>query len=354
MDMTDRLAARLTHRLRHLRATQESFTIDLGDVYVQAASYEGDAVLIEFTGDEFLPEDRRLSGVQHDELLRLGFNRPGDVSPNWWIGIEDGNERSLYAAARAAVTALTEFHGVPADAWDEELPLYRWTSEVPQTAEPRTTPASGIGEPLTMETTLGSVTLFANGFATFNGEPWDDRPVREWYPTKDGRLAVTLAVPRGEYFLNVGFVPETDANAELLRSYVPSRDELTSLAQRLAVHEQYALTCIETGTMVHYVLASAASRLSDAEGARKASEIVGWDLAPRLAAAEAAVDAFWRRKTADNNREQQHDEEKTWQAIQAWVRISPWKDDFDFEVIPTPPRPWAIASPEVEIQRIYR
>jgi len=81
---------------------------------------------------------------------------------------------------------------------------------------------------------------------------------------------------------------------------------------------------------------------------------VGWNLAPRLAAAEGAVDAFWRRKTADNNREQQHDEEKTWQAIQAWVRISPWKEDFDFEVIPTPPRPWAIASPEVEIRRRYR
>ena len=32
MDLTTRLAASLTHKLRTLRGTQESFTVDLGDV----------------------------------------------------------------------------------------------------------------------------------------------------------------------------------------------------------------------------------------------------------------------------------------------------------------------------------
>ena len=79
MDQATRLAAALTHRLRLLRGTQESFTVDLGDVFYQAASYEGDAVLIEITGDDFLPDDRRLTGAQQEQLLRLGFNRPDDT-----------------------------------------------------------------------------------------------------------------------------------------------------------------------------------------------------------------------------------------------------------------------------------
>lgn len=56
MDATTRLAAALAHRLRLLRGTRESITVDLGDVFYQAASYEGNAVLIEITGDDFLPD----------------------------------------------------------------------------------------------------------------------------------------------------------------------------------------------------------------------------------------------------------------------------------------------------------
>lgn len=116
MDLTTRLAAILTHRLRRLRGTQGAFTIDLEeDVFVQAASYEGDAVLLEVTGDEFLL-DRRLTPAQHGELLRLGFHRPSPDLPNWWIGVEDGHDRSLFAAARAAITALREVYEVDADA----------------------------------------------------------------------------------------------------------------------------------------------------------------------------------------------------------------------------------------------
>ena len=37
MELTTRLAARLTHRPRVLRGTQESFTLSFGDVFVQAA-----------------------------------------------------------------------------------------------------------------------------------------------------------------------------------------------------------------------------------------------------------------------------------------------------------------------------
>lgn len=74
MELTTRLAARLTHRLRVLRGTQESFTLSFGDVFVQAASYEGDAVLVEI-GDEFLPADRQPTPAQHDARPRRSICR---------------------------------------------------------------------------------------------------------------------------------------------------------------------------------------------------------------------------------------------------------------------------------------
>ena len=112
MDQTTRLAAALTHRLRLLRGTQESFTVDLGEVFYQAASYEVDAVLVEVTGDEFLPDYRRLTHDQQEQLVRLGFTRPDEEMPNWWIGIEDCRDRGLFAAARAAINALVEIYDV--------------------------------------------------------------------------------------------------------------------------------------------------------------------------------------------------------------------------------------------------
>lgn len=121
MNLQTQLAASLTRLLVNLRGTRESFTINLGDVFVQAASYEGDAVLIEITGDRFLADDRSLTADQHDQLLQLGFTRPTDQMPNWWIGIEDGQNQALAAAARSAITALIEIHQVPVEALDEAL-----------------------------------------------------------------------------------------------------------------------------------------------------------------------------------------------------------------------------------------
>ncbi len=40
MDLTTRLAARLTHELVTLRGTQNSLTLNLGRLFLQAASYQ--------------------------------------------------------------------------------------------------------------------------------------------------------------------------------------------------------------------------------------------------------------------------------------------------------------------------
>ncbi len=49
MDLRTQVIPSLAHRLVKLRGTQESFTVELDGVFVQAASYDGDAVLVEIT-----------------------------------------------------------------------------------------------------------------------------------------------------------------------------------------------------------------------------------------------------------------------------------------------------------------
>lgn len=353
MDLTTRLAAALTHRLRLLRGTQESFTTNLGGVFYQAASYEGDAVLIEITGDEFLPDDRRLTTAQHEHLLRLGFTRPDQAMPNWWIGIEDGRDRGLYAAARAVVAALVEVHGVATDTLTTDLPLYRYSPYPPRTPPPRPAPTAGEGEPLGVRTTYGDVLLYPNGYTTLNGQAWADRPVQEWIRLDDGRLSITLAIPGDDYFPNIGFVADTEANVNVLRGFLPSRADQTQLAHRLALAEHYALTCIATGTMYHERLFRASLKLEQSKDAVRASEVVGWKHAARLDAAHSVISAFYFSHSADNNRELHGDQRHVWEAIQTWVRLSPWKDDFDFDIIPSAPDDCALVGPEVEIQRVY-
>lgn len=353
MDLTARLAARLTHELVKLRGTQGAFTLDVGDVFLQAGSYEGDAVLVEIPSDEFLLPDLRLGPGREEELLRLGFNRPTEDMPNWWIGVEDGDERALFAAARATVEALLHLHHVDVDALTEVLPYYGHSSYPPTTPAPRPAPTTGEGEALAVATTYGEVVVYPNGYAALNGEPWAERPVLEWVRLDDGRLSIGFAVPDSDYFPNVGFAADTPANAGVLRAFLPSRQEQEALGLQLAVAEHYALTCITTGTMYHAALTGAFRRLEEVDGAPEASEVVGWDQVARLAAATEVVRAFYWTRSADNSRELHDDQKDVWRAIQTWVRLSPWRDDFDFVIIPSAPRTWSLTGPEVEIQRIY-
>ncbi|SDC02607.1 hypothetical protein GA0111570_11482 [Raineyella antarctica] len=85
----------------------------------------------------------------------------------------------------------------------------------------------------------------------------------------------------------------------------------------------------------------------------KASEVVGWEHAARLAAATEAVRSFYWSRSADHSRELQGDQQDVWEAIQTWVRLSRWREDFDSDIIPSTHAPWSLAGPEVEIQRIY-
>lgn len=166
-------------------------------------------------------------------------------------------------------------------------------------------------------------------------------------------VSIGMAIPADDYFPNVGFVADTPDNVAVLRGFLPSRADQTDLALRLAVAEHFALTCIATGTMYHERLFRASLALKRADGAIKASEMVGWEHAARLDAAENVISAFYFSHSADNSRELHGDQRHVWDAIQTWVRISPWKDDFDFDIIPSEPDPCTMAGPEVEIQRFY-
>lgn len=275
MDLTTRLTARLAFRLRKLRGTLGSFTTDLGRVFYQAASYPEDAVLIEITGEQFLPRERRLTIAQQERLLALGFTRPDSDMPNWWIGLEDSHDRNLFAAARAVITALIEVHGVSTDALGAELPLYRYDAR--------------------------------------------------WTP---------LAQRRG-----------AGANPSGAR---PSGPELMLVETRLALLEQFALTCITTGSLYHEHLFQAAAALNEGQGATRASGIVGWEKVDRLDAGERLLEVFDAQYAADTYPELYECQRRVWEALQDWVRISPWGEDFDFEIMVGEP------DPDVEIQRVYR
>ncbi len=65
-----------------------------------------------------------------------------------------------------------------------------------------------------------------------------------------------------------------------------------------------------------------------------------------------AVYAFYWSHSADSARELHDDQEETWQAVQTWVRTSPWHDDFDFEIIPSDAGR-GLTGPAAQIQRVY-
>lgn len=110
MTLTDLIVRVLAAKLAQLRGTRASFTIEVTDAYFQGASYDGDDVLIEISAERFLP--RALPVGSDERLLRLGFTRPSQTMPNWWIGVEGGADAELSAAASATVRALLEVYGV--------------------------------------------------------------------------------------------------------------------------------------------------------------------------------------------------------------------------------------------------
>lgn len=309
MDVSS-LVSRLARRLRRIHGNRGSFTIDLRGVFVQAASFEEDFLLVELPGDKFLPPHHQLSSNDHDALKRLGFHAPDATSPNWWLPVEEVHEESLALAARAAISGLLEVLHV-----DEELLAAALSADRGKDREPR--------EPA-VETTAPEV-----------DSPRDEEP------------QLRAQAEEGE-----SLVADNPENVRLPRQLVPSREDQRALNLRLAVAEHYALTCIATGTLYHDSLAEAARELEQEHG--NDAEVAGWDLADRLVAAGAAVRAFFWIRSADNNREQASDEADTWRAIQQWVRISPWSGDYDFELVPSPRQSFALAGAEVQIRRVQR
>lgn len=110
----ERIAARIASDLGRLRGTGRAYTVDLGDAYFQAASYEGDQVLIEVAAERFMPADRALALGSHKRLMALGFSRPTRAWPNWWIAMEHSSDDELLYAARATTTALLTIYEMSA------------------------------------------------------------------------------------------------------------------------------------------------------------------------------------------------------------------------------------------------
>lgn len=121
MDEHAWIAVTIAVQLKDIRGTRGSQVVNLGDLFYQMASYEGDAVLIETVANEFLPPEKRLGPDQEERLLQLGFTQPSPDMPNWWIGMEEGLDEEIDQAAGAVATALIEVYGIPVDTVDAAL-----------------------------------------------------------------------------------------------------------------------------------------------------------------------------------------------------------------------------------------
>lgn len=112
MNLIDIATATIAAKLAQLRGTGTYFVTEVGDTYIQATSFNGDEVVIEICNEKFM--QRALPAGSDEELLRLGFTRPAKRNPNWWIGI-DGGQDELRRAADAAVQALIDVYGIDPD-----------------------------------------------------------------------------------------------------------------------------------------------------------------------------------------------------------------------------------------------
>lgn len=119
----EQVAARIASSLMRLRGTGQVWSVDLGHLYLQAVSYDGDQVLVEVPAERFLRGDRTLPLGSGRRLMELGFKRPTRKWPNWWIAMEHSLDAELLEAARATTTALLSVYGVPAEEIAKSLGL---------------------------------------------------------------------------------------------------------------------------------------------------------------------------------------------------------------------------------------
>lgn len=353
MDVRTVITARVAHALRRLRGTGDSWTVDAADLFFQAASYDDDQVLIEVPANEFLPQARRLDDAQTDDMLRSGFARPSASMPNWWFGVQNGEDRQLFAAARATIAALLDVYGLSQDELAESFEPRPVASFEPR-EKPDPAPTEGEGDPLIVAGSLGEVRLYPNGFATLDGRVWASRPVLDWAVNAEEVLAITFAAPEGATFPHVGFAEDTAEAHAVMETFMPGRETRALLGTMLALAEHYALECIVTGTIYHKELVRGLWDLQRLHDEAKPWQDTNWEYADRLHRAMTATTAYFWSQSADNAHEARDDEYTTWEAIQAWVRTSPYRNDFDFEIMPMPRMDqWLGRGPEVEIQRLY-
>lgn len=112
-DYAERIANRIAEQMVRLRGTGEARTIQVGDIYFQIASYEADQIMIEVPSNRYLTRRCRLSDAQELDLAAMGFELPDDDFPNWWIGLDDGFDHDILAAARTVTHAVVKIYCIP-------------------------------------------------------------------------------------------------------------------------------------------------------------------------------------------------------------------------------------------------
>lgn len=101
----------ISEALVALRGTGQSIVADSEcGCYFQMASYEANQLLAETVSNAYLPKTLRLRESQEKKLVQLGFSRPTDDAPNWWIFIEDGNDDDIARAAHAVAVAMKDVY----------------------------------------------------------------------------------------------------------------------------------------------------------------------------------------------------------------------------------------------------
>lgn len=107
----DFVGVQLAEILAQFVGTGDAETVEVGHTYYQFASNEDDEMLIEIASNQFLPADRQLTSSDEERLVGLGFTRPDDDLPNWWIGFDGADREQVLSAATRVVQGLVEVYG---------------------------------------------------------------------------------------------------------------------------------------------------------------------------------------------------------------------------------------------------
>lgn len=346
MKGTELIASCIANAIQDVAWSEDSMVVNIGGLFWQTAGFGERTALVEVAGNEVRPKRLCLDVQGQQRMLDLGFTEPTDEMPNWWIGVEDDRDQPA-AAGHAVVTALCEMFGVDVLELARKVGLTVELGDQP-TRIPPSRPTAEVAD-LTyveLDTMRGRVRLASNGTATLeDGTPWSDLPVAEWDAYDDGRIFVGFNKPDGDsdWFPWMTFTPDTPEMRQMLSAFCPSKAQILRLRQRLALMEHMCLETIMSGEppgATEYGMLRDLTRLQtldEPDGAGVAASrqpaLNGWVLADRFNAADRVVYYLGMLLSADRPSEYWGDIQGLFTALQAWVHVSPWKDELPFAVL---------------------